>query len=80
MPNFFEYNKLKYPCKTIYFPDFDCHYIIATEDLEFQLLPDGETYHSEIARIIDEQIFFYVPDEIFFQDNEYIAKHIGESL
>lgn len=80
MLDFFEYNNLKYPCKTIYFPDFDCHYIVATEDLERQLLPNGGAYHSEIAEDIDERIFFFVPNEILFKDDDYIVQFIGESL
>lgn len=80
MSDFFEYNNLKYPYKTIYFPNFDCHYIVATEDLEHKLLPNGETYHSETAKDIDERIFFFVPNEVFFKDDDYIAQFIGDLL
>ena len=47
MLDFFEYKNHKYPYKTVYFSNFNCNYIIATEDFESQLLPDGETYHSK---------------------------------
>ena len=80
MLDFFEYKYHKYPYKTVYFSNFNCNYIIATEDFESQLLPDGETYHSKIAMEIDEKIFFYVPKEIFLMDDEYISKFIGESI
>ncbi|WP_288983283.1 hypothetical protein [uncultured Treponema sp.] len=80
MLDFFEYKNHKYPYKTVYFSNFNCNYIIATEDFESQLLPDGETYHSKTAMEIDEKIFFYVPKEFFLMDDEYISKFIGESI
>ena len=80
MIDFFEYNGNQYPYKTIYFHTDSCYYIIATDDLENVLLPDGENYDSEFARKIDEQIFFFVPNEIFnFSDNK-IEQFVGKAL
>ena len=80
MLDFFEYKNHKYPYKTVCFSNFNCNYTIATEDLESQLLPDGETYHSKTAMEIDEKNFLYVPTEIFLMNDERISKFIGESI
>ena len=44
---------------------------IATESLQDALLSDGE-YVSENARIIDEDIFFYVEDKYIHCDDQTI--------
>ena len=62
MTDFFEYDNCKYPYKTIYFQNDNCSYIIATENLELKLLPDGENYDSGLAQKIDDRIFFFVPE------------------
>jgi len=50
-------------------------YLIATERLEHKLLNDNlDDYVSAEARYIDEQIFFYIPDELLFADS---SKTIG---
>lgn len=78
--NYFDYNGKNYPFKTIYFQSVENEYVIATEELERDLLPDSESYNSEEAKLIDEQIFFFVPDNIFRQSEQIIEKYVNEAL
>ena len=78
--DYFEYKGKNYPYKTIYFQSEENAYIVATEELEHVLLPDGCTYDSEEARCIDEQIFFFVGDDILSQPDDFIEKYVTESL
>ncbi|MDE5775798.1 MAG: hypothetical protein K2H67_02845 [Treponemataceae bacterium] len=78
--DYFAYNGEKYPCRNIFFHDENASYLIATERLEKALLPDGETYASEEARAIDEQILCFVPEAMFGQPEEAIEQYISEAL
>ena len=78
--NYFEYNGKNYPFKTIYFQSEENDCIIATEELEHELLPNSESYNSEEAKLIDEQIFFFVPDNILEKADNLIEKYVMESL
>ena len=52
--------------------------MISVETLEDALLVDGCDYVSEEAGNIDEQIYFYVPDEIMDDEQKvmsYINRH-----
>lgn len=50
--------------------------MISTEDLESVLISDG-AYTSTEARLIDEQIFFYVPERIALDcSDEEVAEFI----
>lgn len=80
MTDFFEYDNCKYPYKTIYFQNDNCSYIIATENLELKLLPDGENYDSGLAQKIDDRIFFFVPEKIFSQNDRQVIKFIEENI
>lgn len=78
--DYFEYNGENYPCRNIFFRNEGVSYVIATERLEKVLLPDGETYVSEAARAIDEQILFFVPDAMLSQPEEAIESYVSEAL
>lgn len=78
--DYFEYNGENYPCRSIFFRNEGASYVIATERLEKALLPDGETYASEEARAIDEQIFCFVSDAMLGQPEELIERYVSEVL
>lgn len=80
MKEFFEYNGEKYPCKAVFFQNENVSYIIAQESLERILWNENGTYVSDETKSIDEQIFFFVPDEILNQSEELIAKYVSEAL
>ena len=78
--NYFDYSGKNYPFKTIYFQSEENDYIIATEELEHDLLFDSESYNSEEAKLIDAQIFFFVPENILEKSDDIIEKYVMESL
>lgn len=65
--------------RRIYYIDDGCHYIISTEEFERSLILDGK-YLSDEARYIDEQIFCYVPEEVFNSSDEQICSFIRENI
>lgn len=79
----FDFNKKTYPVRTIKFCDGDTEndVIIGTESFEDALMPNGADFASERARSIDEEIFFYVPDQIFFTTTDaQLADYVKKNL
>jgi hypothetical protein len=71
-------NKI-YPVKTIELPKSG-KVLIATTKLSSVLLTNNSEYKSELARIIDEQIYFYIePKQIYWTDIELINFLIKET-
>ena len=64
----------------MYFQNENSSYIIAQESFERILWAENGTYVSDEAKSIDEQIFFFVPDEILNQSEELIEKYVSEAL
>ena len=54
----------KYPARNVAIKGYGSELIISTEDLEAMLINEDGSYSSPEARLIDEQIFFYVPKRI----------------
>lgn len=77
MEHFFELRGKKYPYKYCYFSEDDCHYIIATEELNTALFSDSGEYVSDEARIIDEQTFGFVNEENFYKNDKEIELILG---
>lgn len=77
--DFFQYKNKKYPYKSIYLPDDNQFYTISIEELDSVLFPN-DVYDSEEARFIDEQIFCFVPEEIFRSSDDVIRKYISENI
>lgn len=80
MENYFDYKEKRYPCKRIYFPKDDNYYTISVESLEKILIPNDGTYDSDTARFIDEQIFFFVPDDMLCGRESMIAQFVENNL
>ena len=53
-----------YPARKVAIGGYGSELIISTEDLEAVLINEDGGYSSPEARLIDEQIFFYVPERI----------------
>ena len=53
-----------YPARKVAIEGYGSELTISTEDLEAVLINEDEGYSSSEARLIDEQIFFYVPKRI----------------
>lgn len=77
---YFEYNGKSYPFKSVYFQNDNSEYNISTEDLSYELFPNGSDYDSDEARDIDEKIFFFVPERILNNSDAFIEKYISEAI
>lgn len=74
-----EFQKTLYPVKTVFIKGYG-ERLIAGESLEGALLKDGQYVSSE-ARLVDEEIFFYVPDKFLrMLSKEALAKKVEEAL
>jgi hypothetical protein len=76
MENFMELNGVKYPVREVEVNDSgeDITYLIGTESLCSAIFNHNadtqqDEYTSDEALTIDEQIFFYAPDDVLFSDN-----------
>ncbi len=75
------YEDKKYPTRTVVVPEFG-ERVISTETLQDKLLGANGDYVSDMARAIDEEIFFYVPDELIktastAELTDYVTKNVS---
>ena len=77
---YFEYKEKTYPYKSVYFQNENLNYIISCEELNSALLSDSSSYDSEEAKYIDEQIFFFVPQNVLNESDEVIERYVKEAL
>ena len=64
MLDFIVFAENKYPTRKVAIEGYGSELMISTEDLEAVLINEDGGYSSPEARLIDEQIFFYVPKRI----------------
>ncbi len=72
----------EYPAKSI-FVDVDgiCgERLISVDSLEVALMTKDGAYVSEEARSIDEDIFFFVPDNVIDKDDEALRSFVEEMV
>ena len=64
MLDFVIFAENKYPARRVAIDSYGSELMISTDDLESVLINEDGGYTSTEARLIDEQIFFYVPERI----------------
>ena len=64
MLDFIIFAENKYLTRKVAIEGYESALMISTEDLEAMLINEDGIYTSPDARLIDEQIFFYVPKSI----------------
>ena len=64
MLDFIVFAENKYPTRKVAIVGYESALMISTEDLEAVLINEDGGYTSPEARLIDEQVFFYVPKRI----------------
>jgi hypothetical protein len=62
--DFIVFAENKYPIRKVAIEGYESALMISTEDLEAVLINEDGGYTSPEARLIDEQVFFYVPKRI----------------
>ena len=77
MLDFIVFAENKYPTRKVAIEGYESELTISTEDLEAVLINEDGGYSSPEARLIDEQIFFYVPKRIAVDcSDEEVAEYI----
>lgn len=61
--------------RRVYYADDELYYTISTEEFEKLLIQNNE-YTSKQAESIDEQIFCYVPEDVFNASDKQICSFI----
>ena len=64
MLDFIIFAENMYSARKVAIAGYESELMISTEDLEAVLINEDGGYSSPEARLIDEQIFFYVPERI----------------
>ena len=64
MLDFIVFAENKYPTRKVAIEGYESALMISAEDLEAVLINEDGGYTSPEARLIDEQVFFYVPKRI----------------
>ena len=72
-----EFDGKEYPTKLLNIPNFG-EKLISVESLEESLHDAEGFYVSDEARVVDEKIFFYVPDDVIDDDDESLTEFIEE--
>ena len=79
-----KYRGVDYPCRNIRMKvlNDECQrdYVIASDRLNAILFKDGFGYTDGDARLIDDEIFFFAPDDILRKGNDDIVKYVMENL
>jgi len=74
-----KFNGKEYPTKLLNVPDFG-ERLVSVESLEKSLMDAEGFYVSDEAQVVDEKIFFYVPDDVIDLDEKGLVDFIMEVM
>ena len=82
MLDFIVFAENMYPARKVAIESYGSELTISTEDLEAVPINEDGGYSSPEARLIDEQIFFYVPKRIAVDCSdeeaaEFVHRHLN---
>ena len=82
MLDFIIFAEKMYSARKVAIAGYGSELMISTEDLEAVLINEDGGYSSPEARLIDEQIFFYVPKRIAVDCSdeeaaEFVHRHLN---
>ena len=81
MLDFIIFEERTYPVRYVAIEGRESELMISTEDLETVLINEDGGYTSPEARLIDEHIFFYVPERIAMDcSDEEVAEFVCRSM
>ncbi len=72
-----EFDGKEYPIRLLDIPNFGKR-LVSVESLEESLFDAEGLYVSDEAQVVDEKIFFFVPDNIINEDEKEIVRLIEE--
>ena len=71
MTEYIRLNEKQYPIRELWLNEYGMYAMISSEELNDALMEDSGEYVSEMARAIDEHIFFFVPAALIHNGSEY---------
>ncbi|MDO5139190.1 MAG: hypothetical protein Q4D71_12135 [Oscillospiraceae bacterium] len=82
MTEYIRLNKKQYPIRVLWLNEYEMYAMISSEELNDALIEDSGEYVSEMAKAIDERIFFFVPAALIHNGSEdeierFIKHHSG---
>ena len=81
MLDFIIFEEGTFPVRNVAIEGRESELMISTEDLETVLINEDGGYTSPEARLIDEQILFYVPERIALDcSDEEVAEFVCRSM
>lgn len=75
MTEYIRLNKKQYPIRELWLNEYGMYATISSEDLNDALMGASGEYVSEMARAIDERIFFFVPVALIHNGLEDEIEH-----
>ncbi len=73
------YRGRTYPCRVVDVQNYG-ERCVSVESLDKALFDDEGNYVSDKARLIDEDIFFFVPDNCITSGDEELATFVASSI
>ena len=70
MTEYIRLNKKQYPIRVLWLNEYEMYAMISSEELNDALIEDSGEYVSEMAKAIDERIFFFVPAALIHNESE----------
>ena len=70
MTEYIRLNKKQYPIRELWLNEYEMYAMISSEELNDALIEDSGEYVSEMAKAIDERIFFFVPAALIHNESE----------
>ena len=74
------YNGITYPVREIRLAEYEVDVRISTVSLRNALFDADGEYTSRDAGLLDELLFFYVPDDMIHGANEDLEQYINDNL
>ena len=74
------FNGKEYITRDVWLPDYKVTVKVSTEDLDAAVFDVDNGYSSREAELIDELIFFYVPEDMIGTSDEELAEYIEEKV
>ncbi len=81
MIDYLTYNGVSYPVRELRLTEYEVNVRVSGEALEAVLIDEEGEYTSREAQLIDELIFFYVPDDLVLGgSDEEVDQYITDNL
>ena len=78
--NYVKLNEVEYPTRNIILPGYGW-VTVSTEELNDELFTEAGDYVSDAARVVDEEIFFFVPEDILMNASDFdLSEFVLSSL